>query len=66
VPERNLKSRMRESAPPSAAALRAVLEFKFLSGKMAGMQSMSTSAATGVVSNGPEPISARRRHARRK
>jgi hypothetical protein len=30
------------SVPPSAAALRAVLEFKFISRKMAAKQSMTT------------------------
>jgi hypothetical protein len=39
--ERNSKSRMRECAPPPAAALRAVLEFAFLSREIAFSQSMT-------------------------
>jgi hypothetical protein len=50
VPERNSKSRMRERAPPPAAApLGAVLEFEFLSGKMVGVQSMKKTCLGGSL-----------------
>jgi len=53
--ERTLNSRMRERAPPPAAASEAVLEFKVLSRRIAFKQSMPSRGLRPLVSHVSEP-----------